>query len=84
MSEILTCILANNRLFGNDDEILRESNSLSDVQTIQFNNNPVTCGVDTNIQDAAKLMREHKVGSIVIVDNDQRPIGIITDRDFQK
>lgn len=35
--------------------------------------------------DAAKLMREHHVGSLVVVDQDgarRRPVGIVTDRDL--
>jgi CBS domain-containing protein len=40
---------------------------------------------DTSILDAAKLMRHHHVGDIVVVENlskDNIPIGIITDRDI--
>jgi len=37
-----------------------------------------------SIADAARLMREHHVGSVVVVDQDDggRPIGMITDRDI--
>jgi CBS domain-containing protein len=34
-----------------------------------------------SVMDAAGLMRDHKVGSLVIVE-DGRPIGIVTERDF--
>lgn len=36
------------------------------------------------LAQASRLMREHHVGSIVVLDDDQakRPIGIITDRDI--
>ncbi len=40
---------------------------------------------DTSILEAAKLMRRHHVGNIVVVENQGRgniPIGIITDRDI--
>jgi CBS domain-containing protein len=40
---------------------------------------------DTSILDAAKLMRHHHVGDIVVVENLSKgniPIGIITDRDI--
>lgn len=43
----------------------------------------LTCGVGETVAAAAKKMRERKVGSIVIVDGQQLPLGIITDRDFR-
>ncbi len=39
----------------------------------------------TRLSDAARLMRENHVGSLVVVDEDARgriPVGIITDRDI--
>jgi len=38
----------------------------------------------TSVGEAAKLMREHHVGSLVVTDSDgaRRPVGIVTDRDF--
>lgn len=40
----------------------------------------VTARPDHSIEDAAKLMAEHEVGCIV-VERDDEPIGIVTDRD---
>ncbi|MFC6951432.1 CBS domain-containing protein [Halorubellus litoreus] len=40
----------------------------------------VTATPDHSIEDAAKLMAEHEVGCIV-VERDDEPIGIVTDRD---
>jgi len=40
---------------------------------------------ETSIVDAAKLMRQHHVGAIVVVDQDdspRMPVGIVTDRDI--
>jgi predicted transcriptional regulator len=37
---------------------------------------------DTSIADAAKLMREHHVGDLVVVDEEQRPVALVTDRDI--
>lgn len=46
----------------------------------------VFVGKDDGIVDAAKLMREHHTGSVVVVDDPQRgavnPVGMITDRDL--
>ena len=38
---------------------------------------------NTSVQDAAKLMRQHHVGDVVIVDDEKKkPVGIVTDRDL--
>lgn len=40
---------------------------------------------DASVQEAAKLMREHHVGSIIVVGTNEmshRPIGVLTDRDI--
>jgi CBS domain-containing protein len=40
---------------------------------------------DTSIVDAARLMRQHHVGAVVVVDQDdtpRMPVGIVTDRDI--
>ena len=49
------------------------------------NRNVVTTGRDTSIIDAARLMRDHHVGSLVVVeekDGHTEPAGILTDRDI--
>lgn len=35
------------------------------------------------IQEAAQRMRDHRVGSIIVVDKEQYPVGIITDTDLR-
>src|SRR5512147_2795375 len=45
----------------------------------------VTANPETTAARAAQLMREHHVGSLVVVDaaaNDGKPVGIVTDRDL--
>ena len=40
---------------------------------------------DASVADAAKLMRDHHVGSVIVVepgDGTQHPVGIVTDRDL--
>ncbi len=40
---------------------------------------------DASVADAAGLMREHHVGSVVIIDSPEeprRPVGVLTDRDI--
>ena len=54
---------------------------LSDI----CNRSVVVTSVKTSVQEAARLMREHHVGSLVVVEETARgrkPVGIITDRDI--
>ncbi len=47
--------------------------------------NPIFCSPDTSIPAAAKLMREHHVGDLLVAVEEPgsvRPVGILTDRDI--
>ncbi|MEX0944035.1 MAG: IMP dehydrogenase [Balneolaceae bacterium] len=44
---------------------------------------PVTLPADATVKDARALMRKHKIGGIPIVENDNRLIGIVTNRDLR-
>lgn len=44
----------------------------------------IYCTADTSIKDAATIMSKRNVGSILILDIEDRPIGIVTDVDFRK
>jgi CBS domain-containing protein len=49
-----------------------------EVVTVDINDNP-------SVLDVAKLMAKHRIGSVVVVeDNNNNPIGIITERDIIK
>ncbi|MCH8553946.1 MAG: DUF294 nucleotidyltransferase-like domain-containing protein [Schleiferiaceae bacterium] len=43
----------------------------------------VTCSPSASIRDAALVMTAKKVGSVLVVNEKQEPLGIITDRDFR-
>ncbi|TXF88021.1 CBS domain-containing protein [Neolewinella aurantiaca] len=58
--------------------------SLLESQRLERSRLPITCQTTARIIDAAKLMTEHNVGSIVVVDPAGHPVGIITDRDFRQ
>jgi CBS domain-containing protein len=51
---------------------------ISDVMT----GTVVTAGPEASVRDVAELMRERNVGSVVLVDGDGDPAGIVTDRDL--
>jgi CBS domain-containing protein len=50
---------------------------LSDIFTKQV----ITAGPAETLAGVARLMQEHHVGTVVLVE-DQRPVGILTDRDL--
>ena len=45
---------------------------------------PVACAADLALREAVRRMHEQHVGSIVIVDAAQRPLGIFTLRDLRR
>ncbi len=49
------------------------------------NRSVVVTPAKTSVQEASRLMREHHVGSLVVVEDTsrgRRPVGIVTDRDI--
>lgn len=71
-------ITTNENISGNlpSDQILEDS------ITANFSKNPVTCSKEASVQEAAQIMSEKKVGSLVITEND-KPLGILTDKDLR-
>lgn len=55
---------------------------LLELQSADYSKNPITCGKDSTIEEAANIMTQKHVGSIVIVE-ENKPIGIITDKDLR-
>ena len=43
---------------------------------------PVTIDINKHLQDAMRLLIENKIGSLVVVDRDEKPVGIITEHDI--
>lgn len=41
-----------------------------------------TIDSSSTAQEASKKMRDKKIGSLVVLDNNNRPIGILTERDL--
>jgi CBS domain-containing protein len=52
-----------------------------DIQSV-MTPNPTTCRPETTLCDVAKLMRDKDCGQIPVVDEQRRPLGVITDRDI--
>jgi CBS domain-containing protein len=49
----------------------------------RFSKEVLTCSRGISVQKAAQLMAERSVGSIVVVNEAQHPLGIITDKDLR-
>ncbi|MCX8204808.1 MAG: DUF294 nucleotidyltransferase-like domain-containing protein [Candidatus Nezhaarchaeota archaeon] len=45
---------------------------------------PVTCSPSTKVKEAARIMSENHVSSIIVVDELGRPVGIVTDADLRR
>ncbi len=69
-------------LFANVQVLQTSENSFTDAQSAAYSKNPVTCTRKTPIKEAAHIMADKRVGSIVITENNQ-PVGIITDKDLR-
>ncbi len=71
------------KYFDESLNIQSENFNFFDIQKIPFGNLPITCALGSTIRNAAMAMKEKKVGSIVVVDETNKPIGIITDKDLR-
>lgn len=54
---------------------------MADVSSV-MTPNPACCRADTPLRDVARLMVDHDCGQIPVVDADNRPVGVVTDRDI--
>lgn len=57
---------------------------LLEIQPIPKLREPIACAGTARIVEAAQLMSDHNIGSIVVVDRRRHPIGIITDQDLRR
>ncbi len=51
---------------------------IKDIMTFD----PVCCMPDANLKDVAKMMLDNDCGEIPVIDGEERPIGVVTDRDI--
>ena len=72
------------KLYGDDllHENLHSSSASFDLAPIKYSKKIVTCSPSTTVKDIAKIMKQKKVGAILIVD-EMLPIGILTDKDLR-
>lgn len=48
----------------------------------RFLQTPCVAAPDTSARYAARMMHESHIGSLVVIDDKKRPIGVVTDRDL--
>jgi signal-transduction protein with cAMP-binding, CBS, and nucleotidyltransferase domain len=58
--------------------LIVENTKIRDMMSHQ----PVTMLITSSASDIAKKMTGQKVGSILLIDHDNRPVGIVTERDL--
>jgi CBS domain-containing protein len=70
------------KLFANVSAIQKVDHSFGEIQSANYNKNPITCSPDTSVQTACIIMTKNIINSIIIIE-DNMPIGIITDKDIR-
>jgi CBS domain-containing protein len=71
------------KTIASDKKIIEEASFVLEVERILYKK-PVVCSPDMTVLDAASEMDKNSVGSIVIVDDDTKPVGILTDEDLRR
>ncbi|MCB0559796.1 MAG: CBS domain-containing protein [Lewinellaceae bacterium] len=70
-------------LFLDQEKMADVNYPLVEVQSLEKSKDPVTCLPDTFIREAAVIMSRREVGSVIVVDEASRPLGIVTDKDLR-
>ncbi|WP_367389608.1 DUF294 nucleotidyltransferase-like domain-containing protein [Lewinella sp. LCG006] len=71
------------KIFLDKDPAVLLQTSLFEIQSVNHSKSPVCCAPSATIQEAARIMQQKQVGSILITNDEQHPIGIVTDRDLR-
>ena len=71
------------KTIASDKKIIEEASFVLEVERILYKK-PVVCSPDMTVLGAASEMDKNSVGSIVIVDDDTKPVGILTDEDLRR
>jgi len=68
---------------ASEKKIFEEATFVLDIEKMVYKK-PVVAGPGMTIEHAAVEMVKHSISSIVIVDDEMRPVGIFTDKDLRK
>ena len=58
--------------------------SSEDVLVLKPTKDIVSCTIETTIREAAILMKARRIGSIIVLNEQRHPIGIVSDSDFTR
>ncbi|MBD0822924.1 DUF294 nucleotidyltransferase-like domain-containing protein [Aestuariibaculum marinum] len=65
------------------DYLPNTSQDIVNFQTANFSKNPITCSLNSSLKDAAISMSKHRIGCIIVVNEENHPVGIITNSDIK-
>ncbi|MBU2951771.1 CBS domain-containing protein [Tamlana agarivorans] len=65
------------------DYLPNSSQDIVNFQTANYTKKPITCHLNSTLKDAAIKMRDHKIGCIIVIDDHDKPVGIITNSDIK-
>lgn len=65
------------------DYLPSTSHDIVSFQTANYSRNPITCDFRSSLKDAAIQMSTHKIGCIIVIDDNRNPVGIITNSDIK-
>ncbi|MGB5418571.1 DUF294 nucleotidyltransferase-like domain-containing protein [Algibacter sp.] len=71
----------NNEIFV--DYLPNNSHDIVNFQSANYTKNPITCSEKTSLRDAAIKMSALKIGCIIVIDKEKKPVGIITNSDIK-
>jgi len=69
---------------GTEEESERDRDTLEIKVKKIMKKEVITCSPELSIKEAAELMLQHKIGSLVVLDDNKKVIGIITVTDMLK
>jgi len=61
----------------------KRERSSADRRRVEPVRDVLVCSLGTTIREAASMMSARNVGSILVIDDDRRPLGIVTDSDLR-
>ncbi|WP_339917465.1 DUF294 nucleotidyltransferase-like domain-containing protein [Yeosuana marina] len=65
------------------DYLPHTSQDMVNFQSANYTKRPITCNIDSPLKDAAIKMSTHKIGCIIVTNEHEYPIGIITNSDIK-
>ncbi|WP_370476549.1 DUF294 nucleotidyltransferase-like domain-containing protein [Tamlana flava] len=65
------------------DYLPNTEQDILNFQAANYSKNPVTCSQESSLKEAAIKMRNHRIGCIIVVDESDNPVGIITNSDIK-